>query len=81
MRWDSQQMWFMNVKHLKSMSFAQIQKPYLGWLQNPKTLQKSKTVLQKKFYEWFGNETSQPMGFMTVLWSFNINKHMFPNWL
>ena len=70
MRWYSQQMWFFNVKHLKikvkkachSMSDAQIQKPDLGWWQNPKSLQKSKTVLLKHFPEWFGNKTSQPIG-------------------
>ena len=45
------------------MSDAQIQKPDLGWWKNPKGIQKSKTVRQHFFPEWFGNKTSQPIGF------------------
>ena len=45
------------------MSDAQIQKQDLGWWQNPKSLQKSKTVRQIFFLEWFGNKTSLPIGF------------------
>ena len=32
-------------------------------MKNPKSLQKSKTVLQKKFPEWFGHKTSDLIGF------------------
>ena len=68
------------------MSDAQIQKPDLWWWKNQKSLQKSKTVLQKKFPEWLGHKNSQPIGFYDsvviiqrkLMFS---KKYLVPNWL
>ena len=45
------------------MANAQIQKPDIWWWKNSKSLQKSKTALQKKILELFGHKTSEPIGF------------------
>ena len=55
------------------MSNAQIQKPDLWWWKNSKSLQKSKTALQKNFFSDLVIKQVNLLVFMTILWLFSVN--------